>query len=101
MAFETLAERKAAKLKIALSGVSGSGKTFSALLFAAAIDPGGRIGLIDSERGSAKLYAGEPGIPPFFAEDLEDHTPQTYMEKIKEAADAGCTTLIVDSYSHS
>ncbi|MEG0635799.1 MAG: AAA family ATPase, partial [Pseudomonas sp.] len=49
------AERKQAKLRLALAGPSGSGKTFSALLMAKGL--GGRIAVIDTEHGSASLYA--------------------------------------------
>ena len=49
------AERKQAKLRLALSGPSGSGKTTGALLIAKGI--GGKIAVLDTERGSASLYA--------------------------------------------
>jgi DNA replication protein DnaC len=39
------------KIRLALSGASGSGKTFSALAIASHI--GKKIALIDTERGSA------------------------------------------------
>src|SRR5260364_9396 len=42
-------------LWLALTGPSGSGKTYSALLLAKGI--GGRIAVIDTEHGSASLYA--------------------------------------------
>jgi hypothetical protein len=100
MAFETLASRKNAKLRLALEGVSGAGKTYSALLFAAAFGAL-KIGVLDSERGSSQLYAGEPGLPPFYPEDLQDKTIQEYIEKIGDAAAAGIDFLIIDSYSHS
>jgi len=47
------AERKQAKLRLALAGPSGSGKTFSALLMAKGL--GGRIAVVDTEHGSASL----------------------------------------------
>ncbi|MBX6495444.1 ATP-binding protein, partial [Pseudomonas syringae pv. tomato] len=49
------AERKQAKLRLALAGPSGSGKTYSALLMAKGL--GGRIAVIDTEQGSASLYS--------------------------------------------
>ena len=49
------AERKKAKLRLAIAGPSGSGKTYSALPIATGL--GGPIALIDTERGSGDLYS--------------------------------------------
>jgi len=99
MAFETLATRKNAKLRLALTGTAGEGKTHGALLFAGAF--GTKIGVMDSERGSSKKVVGLSGIPPFFLECLEEKNVQEYLEKIGEAAAAGVDVLVIDSYSHS
>jgi len=48
------AERKKGKLRLAIAGPAGSGKTYSALLIALGL--GGRIAMIDTERGSGELY---------------------------------------------
>jgi len=91
------AERKKAKLRLALSGPSGSGKTYSALLIAFGI--GGKVAMIDTERGSGELYAhlGDYDVctlePPF--------TPQKYIQAIKEAENLGYDVLIIDSLSHA
>ena len=53
----TKAERKKAKLRLGLTGASGSGKTYSALQIAKGM--GGRIALIDTEHGSASLYSND------------------------------------------
>lgn len=93
------AERKQAKLRLALCGPSGSGKTYSALLIAQGLAPDGRVALLDTERGSGELYADlmaydvAPLEPPF--------TPARYIELIREAAGAGYSVLIVDSLSHA
>ena len=90
------AQRKAVKIKMALTGTSGSGKTYSALLIAKGI--GGRIAVIDSENDSASLYSDLvdfdtcPIEPPF--------TPQKYIDIIHEAENEGYTTLIIDSLTH-
>jgi hypothetical protein len=94
------AERKKAKLRLALCGPSGSGKTFSALLIAKGI--GGRVAMIDTERGSGELYAGNPRIgidydvmqfgPPF--------SPERAVAAIKAAKDEGYNVVIFDSLSH-
>lgn len=91
------AERKQSRLRIAIAGPAGSGKTYSALLIAFGI--GGRIAMIDTERGSGSLYAhlgsydvAEIG-PPF--------TPEKYIEAIKEAERSNYDVLIIDSLSHA
>lgn len=95
-----IAQRKNAKLRLGISGTSGSGKTYSSLVLAALF--GGRIGLIDSERGSASLYAGEPGIPEFRVLELDTGASiPDYRNAISEMATEECDVLIVDSLSHS
>lgn len=90
------AVRKRAKLRLALAGPSGSGKTHSALLIAAGL--GGRIAVIDTERGSASLYSHLVDFdtmelnPPF--------TPERFIDAIKAAADAGYSVCIIDSITH-
>lgn len=91
------AQRKKARLRLALCGPSGSGKTYSSLLMAMGL--GGRIALIDTERGSGELYAHlcEYDVcqltPPF--------TPDSYVQAIREAEKAKYDTIIVDSLSHA
>jgi len=55
------AERRQGKLRMTIDGPSGSGKTYTALRFASAITKriGGKIAVIDTERGSASKYVGE------------------------------------------
>ncbi|WP_332774268.1 ATP-binding protein [Pseudomonas sp. ESBL1] len=90
------AERKQAKLRLALAGPSGSGKTMSALLMAKGL--GGRIAVIDTEHGSASLYAD---IADFDVLELHaPYSPERYTEAITAAEQAGYSVLIIDSYSH-
>jgi len=90
------AERKKGKLRLAIA-VRGSGKTYSALLIALGL--GGRIAMIDTERGSGELYdhLGEYDActihPPF--------EPKKYVEAIRAAEDLGYETIIIDSLSHA
>lgn len=100
------AERKQVKIKIAISGPSGSGKSYSALLIAKGIarKPNGtygRIAVLDSENDSASLYAGLPGMPEFDSMGVEApfHTDK-YLRGIKAAVDAGYDVLVIDSGSH-
>ena len=93
------AERKTAKLRAALCGTSGSGKTYSALLLArglAGID--GKIAVIDTERGSASLYSDVTDFD--VAELAPPFNPRRYRELIAEAA-RGYDVLVIDSLSHA
>lgn len=91
------AERKRSYVKIALCGVSGSGKTYSALLMAQGL--GEKIAMIDTENGSGELYSNlceydvAQLVPPF--------SPNKFISAIKEAEDAGYGVLIIDSLSHA
>ncbi|PYC06339.1 AAA family ATPase [Pseudomonas koreensis] len=90
------AERKQAKLRLALAGPSGSGKTYSAILLAQGL--GGRIAVIDTEHGSASLYAD---IADFDTLELHaPYSPERYVDAITAAEQAGYSVLIIDSYSH-
>ena len=96
MAFRK-AERKQAKLRLAITGPAGSGKTYSALLIAFGI--GGRIAMIDTENGSGDLYAnlGEYDICSLSA----PYDVRRYIQLIHEAEQAGYGTIIIDSLSHA
>lgn len=98
MAFKK-AQKKKSKLRAQLVGPSGSGKTWTALELATLLRQrfGGKIAVIDSERGSASKYSDRFD---FDVEDLEKFGPEVYVEKIKEAERQGYTVLVIDSMSH-
>src|SRR6185503_9937039 len=52
------ATKEQAKARVALAGPSGSGKTWTSLVMATGLAQGGKIAVIDTERGSASKYAG-------------------------------------------
>ena len=91
------AERRKAKLRLAIAGPSGSGKTYSALLIAFGMR--GKIGVIDTESGSADLYAdlGEYDIIGIDS----PYTITKYIAAINEFEKAGYDTIIIDSLSHA
>lgn len=95
------AERKQAKLRIGLSGPSGSGKTYSALLIAKGIvgaDRMDKVAVIDTENGSADLYAD---IGSYNVIRLEaPYAPERYIEAMQACEKAGMELIIVDSASH-
>jgi len=86
------------RLRLALVGPSGSGKTFSALLIAKHLVPGGKVALIDTERGSASKYAS---LFDFDRIELDDFWPGKYVEYIQAAVAYGYDVLIIDSLSHA
>ncbi len=93
-------ERKRAKIKMALQGSAGSGKTYSSLLLAQGLTNGdfSKVAIIDTENGSADLYAhlGQYNVltlkPPF--------TPENYIKAIEVCEKAGMEVIIIDSISH-
>ena len=89
------ATKKKAKLRLALFGASGSGKTYTALRIATGM--GGRIALIDTESGSASKYSDRFA---FDAVTLTKASVDNYVALISEAAKEGYNTLIIDSLSH-
>ena len=92
-------ERKRAKIKMALQGSAGSGKTYSSLLLAKGLTNGdfSKVAIIDTENGSADLYAhlGQYNVlslaPPF--------TPEKYIEAIEVCLKAEMRVIIIDGIS--
>jgi hypothetical protein len=95
MGFQKAVKSKS-KLRCALFGPSGAGKTFSALSIAKGI--GGKVAVIDSERGSASKYADKF---EFDVVDLEKKSIDEYVQFIQEAGNAGYSVLIIDSLTHA
>ena len=90
------ATKEKSKLRLALFGPSGAGKTFSALRIATGM--GKKIALIDSESGSASKYADRFD---FDVLDIGTKTIEVYIEAMKAAEAAGYEILIIDSLSHA
>ncbi|MFL5739623.1 MAG: AAA family ATPase [Flavisolibacter sp.] len=93
------ATRKKAKIRLGLSAVSGAGKTYSAILIAKGLCGDlSKVALIDTENGSADLYAhlGDFNVLPLTA----PFTPERYIEAIRSCEKAGMEVIIVDSISH-
>jgi hypothetical protein len=89
------ATKSQAKLRAAVFGPSGGGKTMSALRMARGMAGGGTVAVIDTERGSASKYSDRFD---FDVLDLKDHSVQGYVEAIKSAH--GYDVLVIDSLSH-
>ncbi len=92
-------------LKIAITGTSGSGKTWGGIDLAKGLvsDPT-KILVLDTENESACSYAGSTDTEANWVFDhLPMHPPFTtakYVAAIKEAVALGYEALIIDSVSH-
>lgn len=91
------AERKNAKIKIAVNGPSGSGKTYSSLLLASGMTDWKNIAVIDTENGSADLYAH---LGNYSVIALDDYKPDSYIKAIEVCEKAGIEVVIIDSITH-
>jgi hypothetical protein len=90
------AKRSNRNLRMAIVGVSGGGKTYTALKLASYL--GSSTALIDTERSSAEIYSAEF---EFDVAQLDNFHPQNYIDAINKAADGGYEVLIIDSLSHA
>lgn len=99
----TKATRKKVWMKMACIGPSGSGKTFSSLRLAFGLaGPQGRVAVIDSENGSASLYADAFAPREFDTLVVEPpFTTEKYIEAIQDASREGYDVLVIDSLSHA
>jgi hypothetical protein len=101
------AEREGARLVFGISGVSGSGKTYTALQMAWGLAGGNskKVGLLDAENKRGSLYSdslvGKDGaINKFLIGDLyAPFSPARYSAAIKEFQEAGVEVLVIDSAS--
>lgn len=92
----TPAVRRRAKLRLAISGPSGSGKTYGALQIAKGL--GGKVAVIDTERGSASLYSD---LIEFDTLELQPpYAPERFIEAIRSAEAAGYDVIVIDSITH-
>jgi hypothetical protein len=86
------ASKKKSKLRVLLESASGGGKTYSGLTLASQF---GRVCVIDTECGSASLYADK-----FEFDVLElraPFSPEAYIEALHEVENAGYDVCLIDS----
>ncbi len=91
--------RSSARIRVALQGTSGSGKSYSSLLLAYGLcKDWKKIAVIDSEHQSASLYShlGEYNVLNLTA----PYTPERYIEAIDTCEKAGMEVIVLDSLSH-
>jgi ABC-type dipeptide/oligopeptide/nickel transport system ATPase component len=90
--------KQESKLRLAITGPSGAGKTFTALKIATALTDK-PIAVVDTEHGSASKYAD---LFEFDVMELEPpFHPDRYIAAIAEAQIAGYGAIIIDSLSHA
>lgn len=102
------AQREGARLVLGLAGISGSGKTRTALELAYGLAnfDASKIGFLDTENRRGSLYAdclknADGVVQEFFIGDLEPpFTPARYAEAILEFQKFGVEVLVVDSVTH-
>jgi hypothetical protein len=91
------AQRSQAKLRLGLTGASGSGKTYSALLIAKGL--GGKVAFIDTENRSGDLYSDLIDFDILHL--VNPFTVEKYVDAIELAETSGYDILIIDSISHA
>ena len=93
------AKREQVKLRIGLSGASGFGKTFSALLLAYGItNDYSKVAVIDTENKSASLYSH---LGSYNTLNLEPpYSPENYIKAIEVCEKAKIEVIIIDSITH-
>lgn len=91
------------KLRLALAGPSGAGKTYTALTLACALAGDKPVAVIDTERGSASKYARTKDGQGFDFDvmELTNYNPKYYIEAIHEAEQGGYAVLVIDSLTHA
>ena len=92
------AEKTQSKLRAALFGPPGSGKTMTALRMATGLAGCEKIAVIDSEHGTASKYSDRYA---FDVLNLKCKDIDEYTAAIKAAGDAGYPVLVIDSLSHA
>ncbi len=93
------AKKQQVKLRVGLSGASGFGKTYSALLLAYGItNDWTKIAIIDTENSSANLYAN---LGSYNVLSLKTpYSPERYIEAVRVAENASMEVIIIDSITH-
>ncbi|MGX1667945.1 ATP-binding protein, partial [Streptomyces sp. NPDC055366] len=91
------ATKEQARIRMAIQGVSGSGKTWTSLALAHGL--GGRFAVIDTERGAASKYVGIGGVQ-FDVLQMSSFDPRKLVKALAAASAAGYDTVLIDSLSH-
>lgn len=98
------ATREKSKLRLALVGPEGAGKTFTGFVIAkyiARVEGNRRFAFIDSENGSSSRY--KPRFGPYQIVKLEPHErePEDYIRALNLVIAGGAAVVVIDSLSHA
>lgn len=95
-------QREGARTLIILTGVSGCGKTYTAIQIAVGMANGdqSKVGFLDTENGRGKLYADSVKSPFLYGELKPPFSPARYVQAINEFAAVGVEVLVIDSGTH-
>lgn len=89
------------KAVIGIAGISGSGKTYTALLIARGmVDKASEIGFLDTENKRGSLYADILDGQFMIGDLYPPFSPTRYAQAIREFQDAGVKVLVIDSVTH-
>lgn len=89
------------KAVIGIAGISGDGKTYTALLIARGmVNKPSEIGFLDTENKRGSLYADILDGPFMIGDLYPPFSPTRYAEAIKEFQDSGVKVLVIDSVTH-
>lgn len=96
------AKREAGPITAAFLGISGSGKTLSALRFARGlVGPTGKIIIADTEGKRSLIYADDPEVKGFEHIDFRPpYSSERFRLMVKAAIAQGTNALVIDSASH-
>lgn len=86
-----------AKLRLAICGPAGSGKTYTMLRLAKRLAKGKKVAVVDTEHGSASKYSD---LFEFDVTEPNAFDPRELMDMIKFCVENGYGVVCIDSLSH-
>lgn len=95
------ASRQNQPVRLAITGPSGAGKTLGAITLARnLVGPDGKVAVIDTEAGSAALYADKVTGGFDHLDIRPPYLTSKYLEAIEAAIAHGYGALVIDSITH-
>jgi hypothetical protein len=98
------AARQNQKLRLLLRGYAGSGKTYSALVFASELakqSPDSQIFYIDTENGSSELYSADFNYQMIdYLENFGENFNPRYLIDVVKQIEGPNNIIVIDSLSH-